>query len=129
MKKPGFFTQALISFFLAVPLTVIFFLGFRIAGLAFVPFNLFDWISRLLPGPVITFSIDSMVKTIRFFNLGHSTAASAKTAEQFIAVFTFLIVTIICRSYNILDITTMEKIQIPSRNNLRDGFGIINAAD
>ncbi len=95
MKKPGLFIVALISFFLTLPLIVVFFVGWKVAGLTFVPFNLFDWISRLLPGPVITFSIDTMVKAIRFFHLGHSTATAAKSAEQFIAVFTFLIVAII----------------------------------
>ena len=89
MIKPGLFTRALAALYLAVLLTVILFIGWKLAGLAFAPFTLFDWISRLLPGAVITFGIDSMVKVIRFFNLGN-TAIAAKTAEQTIAVIIFV---------------------------------------
>lgn len=91
MKKPKLFTAAFISFLLTVPLIVIFFSGFKLAGLSFVPFDVFDWISRALPGAVITFSIDTMVKMIHLLHLGSSTATAAKTAEQSIAIITFLI--------------------------------------
>jgi DMSO/TMAO reductase YedYZ molybdopterin-dependent catalytic subunit len=90
IKKPGLLTFATASLFLAAPLVMILFLGWKLAGLSFAPFNVFDWITRILPGAVITFSIDSMVNAIRFLQLG-STASVAKTIEQLIGVIIFLI--------------------------------------
>ena len=95
MKKPGLFTAVLLSFFLTASLVIIFFLGWKLSGLSFVPFDVFDWSSRLLPGALITFGIDSMVKIIRFLNLGTNTAVAAKTAEQSMAVLLFLIAGIV----------------------------------
>ncbi|HLP73208.1 MAG TPA: molybdopterin-dependent oxidoreductase [Bacteroidales bacterium] len=108
MKKQGLSEKALISFILTVPLISVLFTGLRLAGLSFAPFNLFDWISRVLPGSVITFGIDSMVKIIRFLHLGAGTAEAAKTAEHIMAVFTFLIAFIIA-GIVILSLLTYRK--------------------
>ncbi|HET8679831.1 MAG TPA: molybdopterin-dependent oxidoreductase, partial [bacterium] len=53
-------------------------------------FDIFDWMARVLPGAVITFGIDTLVKLIRALSLG-STAAVAKTAEQAMAIGAFLV--------------------------------------
>ncbi len=90
MKKPGILNGALFGILLTVPMIMIFYLGWKAAGLPFVPFDLFDWISRRLPGAVITFGIETMVGIIRGLNLG-STAVVAKTAEQLMGVVQFLI--------------------------------------
>ena len=75
--------------FVAVMLTAaligIFFFGWRAAGLPFVPFYMFDWQTRMLPGRIIAFGIGSMVAVIRLLNLG-PTATTAKTAEQAMAI-------------------------------------------
>ncbi len=60
-------------------------LGQWLAGLPFLPFDLFDWLSRTLPGAVITFGIDMMVAVIRGLRLG-PTAAAAKAGEQGLAL-------------------------------------------
>jgi DMSO/TMAO reductase YedYZ molybdopterin-dependent catalytic subunit len=60
------------------------------AGLVFPPFSLFDFMTRVLPGAVITFMIDLMVGLIARFQLG-STANTAKLAEQSIALLQFVI--------------------------------------
>ena len=75
----GLLTSALIA---------LMYLADQLTDLAFVPFDLFDWIARLLPGPVITFGIDLMIDTMRGLNL--SVANTAKTAEQAMAVALFL---------------------------------------
>lgn len=85
MGKPTVLTGAFIGALLAAPLAALSFLGAQLAGLPFIAFDLFDWIARLLPGPVITFGIDLIVNTISAFNLG-PTSSTAKTAEQIMAV-------------------------------------------
>jgi DMSO/TMAO reductase YedYZ molybdopterin-dependent catalytic subunit len=62
----------------------------RLAGLIFPPFSLFDFMTRVLPGAVVTFTIDLMVGIITGLNLG-STSTTAKLAEQSIALFQFVV--------------------------------------
>jgi len=40
------------------------YLAQQLARLPFVPFELFDWITRILPGDVVTFGIDLMIDTV-----------------------------------------------------------------
>jgi DMSO/TMAO reductase YedYZ molybdopterin-dependent catalytic subunit len=81
---------ALIGLILTLPLTALFYAGYRRAGLPFLPFILFDWGTRHLPGPILAFGIGSMVRAIRWLNLG-DTATTAKLAEQTMAVLGFLV--------------------------------------
>lgn len=90
MKKPSVWTGALIGALLTAPLIALFYLGWKLAGLPFAPFDIFDWMARTLPGSIITFGIDTMVKVIRALNVG-STAAVAKTAEQTMAIAVFFV--------------------------------------
>ena len=59
----------------------------KLAGLPFAPFALFDWIARVLPGPIVTFGIDLMLDGLRL--VGLSVAAAAKTGEQAAAILLF----------------------------------------
>jgi DMSO/TMAO reductase YedYZ molybdopterin-dependent catalytic subunit len=88
-KQPDVLVGALTGAILTPPLVAFFYVGWKLIGLPFVPFNLFDWISRRLPGPLITIGIDSMVRLIRALPLG-ATATAAKTAEQTMAIVGFL---------------------------------------
>ncbi len=101
MKKPGVLASAFIGLILTVPLTAIFYLFWKIARLPFVVFDLFDWFSQHLPGPIITSGIETMVSIIRAFSLG-PTADVAKAGEQMMAVVIFLaggfVVALIIRS-------------------------------
>jgi hypothetical protein len=78
---------ALVGALLSGPLTATSYLGWKLGGLPFVPFDLFDWIVRELPGSVVTIGIDSAVAILRTLHVG-SSAASAKTAEQTIQMCT-----------------------------------------
>ena len=80
----------LIGFVLTIPLAATFYAVHRRAGFPFVPFNIFDWETRLLPGTVLRAGIDSMVYGIRSLNIG-STSVTAKLAEQTIAVVEFVV--------------------------------------
>jgi len=90
LRKPGLLAGGLIGAFLTAPLVALFYAGWKLAGLPFPPFNVFDWIARILPGRVITFGIDSMVKAIRALGIA-DTASAAKAAEQSLAIAVFLL--------------------------------------
>lgn len=81
---------ALLGAVTAAPLTGIFYLGHALAPLPFVPFDAFDWMARRLPGGVLTFGIDSLVRVIRGLRLG-DTASVSKSAEHAIAIAIFLL--------------------------------------
>ena len=89
MTKPGLGSGALVGGLLTAPLIGLMFLARQLFGLAFVPFELVDWITRILPGDVVTFGIDLMIDTMLF--VGANVANTAKTAEQVTAVLLFLV--------------------------------------
>jgi DMSO/TMAO reductase YedYZ molybdopterin-dependent catalytic subunit len=62
---------------------MIFQLGDRVFGLPHVPFDVFAWLTRILPGPLITFGIDSMVDLL--LALGLDVSKTAKTSEHLMA--------------------------------------------
>jgi DMSO/TMAO reductase YedYZ molybdopterin-dependent catalytic subunit len=70
---------------LTAVLIAIFYAFWRSVGLPFVPFDVFDWMTRVLPGPVIGFGIHTMVSIIRALDLG-PTSVVAKAAEQALGV-------------------------------------------
>jgi len=77
----GLFVTSMVT----AALVGIFFAGWKIAGLPFVPFDSFDWLTRVLPGTVLGFGIGIMVDVIRALHLG-PTSETAKTAEHVIAI-------------------------------------------
>jgi DMSO/TMAO reductase YedYZ molybdopterin-dependent catalytic subunit len=79
--KPGTLTGAIVGAMLTAVLIAGFFVAWRIAGLPFVPFDVFDWLSRVLPGRLIGFGISSMVSAIRALHMG-PTSVVAKGVEQ-----------------------------------------------
>lgn len=89
MKTKVLATGGLVGGMLTAAMLGLMYLGDQIAGLPFAPFDLFNWIARMLPGPIITFGIDLMIDTMLF--LGINVADSAKLAEQIMAVMIFLI--------------------------------------
>jgi DMSO/TMAO reductase YedYZ molybdopterin-dependent catalytic subunit len=80
----------LLGTLVTAPLIGLLYLGDQLLNLPFLPFDLFDWVTRILPGAVITFGIDLMIDTLRF--LGIDVADTAKTAEQISAVLQFLVI-------------------------------------
>ncbi len=85
LRTLGFGT--LIGVMLAAPMIAIMYAAQKWVKQSFPPFDVFDWIARLLPGPVVTFGIDRMVDALLLF--GASVSGTAKTAEQSMAVALF----------------------------------------
>lgn len=83
--KPQARHGALSGALLAAPFIAVSYLGWMLAGLPFAPFDLFDWITRALPGPIVTAGIEATVAVSRALNVGNM-SATAKTAEQAVAV-------------------------------------------
>ncbi|MEJ2210532.1 MAG: hypothetical protein P8129_16050, partial [Anaerolineae bacterium] len=65
------------------------YLGYRLADLPFVPFDLFEWLTRVLPGALINPVLDTMVRAIHSLGLGQI-ASVAKTVEQLLGILMFL---------------------------------------
>ena len=77
----GVLIGAIVGAFLTTALVAVFYAGWRLADLPFVPFDVFDWMTRVLPGAVIEFVISAMVAAIRWLHLG-PTSVVAKLIEQ-----------------------------------------------
>ncbi len=80
MRKLGLATGALVGALLTAALMGVMYLGQQVAGLPFVPYELFNWVARELPGDVVTFGIDLMIDTMLLLNI--SVVDAAKTAER-----------------------------------------------
>ncbi|HZD10088.1 MAG TPA: molybdopterin-dependent oxidoreductase [Candidatus Binatia bacterium] len=93
MKRRIAIYGAVIGAMLTAPLVALTYLGNRLVGLPFIPFDLFDWVTRVLPGPIVTFGIDTMIDTMRL--LGIDVADTAKTAEQMSALLQFLVLGVV----------------------------------
>jgi DMSO/TMAO reductase YedYZ molybdopterin-dependent catalytic subunit len=89
MKKASAVKGILLGCLIGGALVGVTYLGQRIARLPFIPFDIFDWLARVLPGRIVVFTIETMVGVIRKFNLG-PTASTAKFVEQGIALVQFL---------------------------------------
>ncbi len=79
---------ALVGGLLTMALTGILYLANQLLGLPFAPYDLFNWVTRVLPGTLVTFGIDTMIDIMRL--LGVNVAESAKTAERASAILQFI---------------------------------------
>ena len=87
MKTQTIGIGALAGVLLIVPTVAVMYLADHWFNFSFAPYDFFDWIARILPGPVITFGIDLMIDSLEM--LGLDVAATAKTAEHIQAILAF----------------------------------------
>src|ERR1700747_1692028 len=85
IREPGLLSALLVASTITAALIGILFFAWRVAGMPFVPFDTFDWLTRVLPGRLLAFGIGTMVSIIRVLNLG-PIASTAKMGEQAIAI-------------------------------------------
>ena len=93
MKTQTIGLGALVGGLLIVPMVAVMYLADNLLNFSFAPYDIFDWIARILPGPVVTFGIDLMIDSLEM--LGLNVAATAKTAEHIQAVLAFAIAGIV----------------------------------
>ena len=89
MKTQTIGLGALVGSLLTVPMVAVMYLADNWLDFSFAPYDIFDWIARILPGPVVTFGIDLMIDSLEM--LGLNVADTAKTAEHIQAVLAFAI--------------------------------------
>ncbi len=82
---------ALVGTITSLPVMALLYLADQLAGLPFVPFDIFDWLARVLPGNLVTAGIDAIVEIINAANLSN-TSRSAKIIEQIFALLLFIII-------------------------------------
>lgn len=85
MPQSSLAVGALLGGLTSLPVLALFYLGNRLVGLPFVPFDLFDWLARALPGGVVTLGIDAIIALIRRLGLG-ATDETAKQIEGLLAL-------------------------------------------
>jgi DMSO/TMAO reductase YedYZ molybdopterin-dependent catalytic subunit len=90
MRRMRWLWGGLAGGFTALTVVALAYLGNRLAGLPFIPFDLFDLMARILPGRLVIATIELMVKVLDLLRLG-PTSVVAKQAEQAIAVVQFLL--------------------------------------
>ena len=78
---------ALVGGLLVVPMVALMYLADQWLNLSFAPYDVFDWIARILPGPLVTFGIDLMIDSLNL--VGLNVADTAKTAEHIQAILLF----------------------------------------
>jgi DMSO/TMAO reductase YedYZ molybdopterin-dependent catalytic subunit len=91
--KDGAFVAAISSAILVAAL----FLGWRLAGLPFLPFDVFDLLARGLPGSLASAGIDLTVSALRIAHITNIGSA-AKTIEQAMALAAFFAAAIVLGS-------------------------------
>jgi len=89
VKTPKITTTLLVAGVLLAPLLALLYLVNQLTGLPFPPFALFEWLVRVLPGPVVTFGIEALTGALTA--LGASVPDTAKFAEQGMAVGLFVV--------------------------------------
>ncbi len=87
----------LVGGLLTSALTAVLYLTNQLFDLPFVPYDLFNWITRVLPGDLVTFGIDTMIDSMIFF--GVNVANTAKSAERISAVLQFLLIGIVVGAF------------------------------
>src|SRR5258706_15367115 len=90
MRRSAVGLGALLGGLTSLPVLALLYLGELLASLPFVPFDLFDWLARVLPGGVVTAGIDALVRLITALNLG-ATSVAAKRIEQTSALLLFVL--------------------------------------
>ena len=77
---------------LTAPLLGVFALGWW-AGVPFVPYTVFEWLIKVLPGRVVVFGLDTTLAVLR--GLGLDVKDTAKTAEQVLAVVCLFVAAVV----------------------------------
>ncbi len=85
MRRPRLIVGVILGALNGLPFIALDYLGRQWAGLPFVPFDVFDWLARILPGRILGVGIDAMVRVITVLGVGPIDSA-AKRIEQLLGV-------------------------------------------
>jgi DMSO/TMAO reductase YedYZ molybdopterin-dependent catalytic subunit len=90
MRRPSLFLGAVLGGLTSLPLIALAYLGKQLADLPFVPFDLFDWLARVLPGGIVRSGIDAIVRVVTLLSLG-PLSSTAKRIEQWMGILLVIV--------------------------------------
>ncbi|NVB83835.1 MAG: molybdopterin-dependent oxidoreductase [Kofleriaceae bacterium] len=90
MRRVSFWSGLFVGALTSVLALALLELGAAAWKFPFVPFDMFEWITRILPGLLITAGIDVMVSLISALGI-RPTSVAAKLAEQGMAILVFVV--------------------------------------
>lgn len=90
MVKKLLLQGLLVGAITSLPVAAILFLFNQLVGFPFIPFDIFDWLARVLPGDIITLGIDSIVSVINLAGF-EDISRAAKFTEQLMALGMFVV--------------------------------------
>jgi DMSO/TMAO reductase YedYZ molybdopterin-dependent catalytic subunit len=90
MKKNQIITGAAIGFLISIPWLAISYAGQQISKLPLIPIALFEWITRVLPGGIVTAGLEVMIQTLQALQIG-SLSSLGKALEFVMAYFLALL--------------------------------------
>ena len=90
MRRATVWRGALLGELTSLPILALLYLGEQLASLPFVPFDLFDWLARALPGGVVTAGIDTLVRLIAALNLEDLPASPPNASSRPAPVLLFI---------------------------------------
>lgn len=73
-----------VGFFIGLPWLALISVGQQIFGTPHIPFELFEFLTRILPGSTISLGIEWLIELVTFFGFGQ-TSATGKMVEIFVA--------------------------------------------
>ncbi|HZD56958.1 MAG TPA: molybdopterin-dependent oxidoreductase [Anaerolineales bacterium] len=88
MRKEQVITGASIGFLISIPWVAISYAGQQISKLPLMPIDLFEWLTRALPGGVVTAGLEVMIQALQTLQIGalSSTGKSMEFAMAYILV-------------------------------------------
>ena len=98
-----------VGFLISLPWLALMYAGQQIAGLPLVPFDLFEFLARSLPGGIVSLGIELLIQFVSFIGLGQT--SSAGKAVQIAAAY--LLSLIILSGFGGLYAITLQRLRIP----------------
>ncbi len=78
--KTRFLVGLTVGLFIGLPWLALMYAGQQVIGTPHIPFELFEYLTRVLPGGIISLGIEWLIEFVTFFDLGQ-TSASGKIIE------------------------------------------------
>src|SRR3990170_1210553 len=114
--KQRLITGAALGSLVGLPYLAIVYAGQQIARLPLVPVDLFEWLTRLLPGGVVTLGLEGMISLLHTLQLG-PTSTLGKAAEFALA---YLVTLLALAGFGALYMPTLDRFKVswPLRGGL-----------
>ena len=96
-----------VGFFIGLPWLALISVGQQVLNTPHIPFELFEFLTRILPGGTISLGIEGLIELVTFFGLGQ-TSATGKMIEIFAA---YLLALALLSLFGALFAITLQKLR------------------